>query len=284
MKMLVTGVKGQLGFDVVNELTKRGHIAVGVDIDEMDITDADQVERVVRAAHPDGVIHCAAYTAVDKAEDMAEVCHKINVGGTENIAKVCRDLDIKMMYISTDYVFDGQGEDFFKEDDQTGPTNVYGQSKLDGEIVVRSLIKKHFIVRISWVFGTNGNNFIKTMIRLGKERGRVSVVNDQIGSPTYTYDLARLLVDMMETEKYGTYHAPNEGICSWYDFAVEIFNQAKMEVEVSPVGSDAFPVKATRPKNSRLSRENLDKNGFTRLPHWKDALSRYLTTLSDSEK
>lgn len=284
MKMLVTGVKGQLGFDVVNELTKRGHIAVGVDIDEMDITDVDQVERVIREAHPDGVIHCAAYTAVDKAEDMAEVCTKINVGGTENIAKVCRDLDIKMMYISTDYVFDGQGEDFFKEYDQTGPTNVYGQSKLDGEIVVRSLIKKHFIVRISWVFGTNGNNFIKTMIRLGKERGRVSVVNDQIGSPTYTYDLARLLVDMMETEKYGTYHAPNEGICSWYDFAVEIFNQAKMEVEVSPVGSDAFPVKATRPKNSRLSRENLDKNGFTRLPHWKDALSRYLTTLSDSEK
>lgn len=275
MKLLVTGYKGQLGYDVVNEARSRNIEAIGVDIEEMDITNRQEVHDVITAGHYDAVVHCAAWTAVDKAEDEVAACTKVNVDGTKNIAEVCKKLDIPMMYFSTDYVFDGQGTTPWKEYDQRKPLNVYGQTKYEGELVVESL-KKHFIIRIAWVFGKNGNNFIKTMLRLGKERGAVSVVNDQIGSPTYTYDLAKLVVDMIQTDKYGTYHATNEGLCSWYEFAVEIFKQANLNVSVTPVDSNAFPAKASRPKNSRMSKEELDKNGFCRLPTWQDALSRYL--------
>lgn len=280
MKVLVTGVKGQLGFDVMNELKKRGIEGIGVDVDEMDITDAATCRKVITEAGPDAVIHCAAYTAVDAAETNMEICRKVNAGGTRNIALVCRDLDIKMMYISTDYVFNGQGERPWEPDDKREPLNAYGQSKYEGELAIEELVKKFFTVRIAWVFGVNGKNFIKTMLRLGKERGAVSVVDDQIGSPTYTYDLARLLVDMIQTEKYGRYHATNEGLCSWYEFAVEIFKQAGMEVTVTPVSTAEYtamyPNQAKRPMNSRISKEKLSENGFERLPSWQDALGRYL--------
>ena len=280
MKILVTGVKGQLGYDVVNEAEQRGIEAVGVDIEEMDITDASQVDQVIKSGHYDAVVHCAAWTAVDKAEEMVDVCRKVNAEGTANIAKVCAELDSPMMYFSTDYVFDGEGTRPWEEYDERHPLNVYGQTKYEGELAVEKL-KKFFIVRIAWVFGKNGNNFIKTMLRLGKEKGAVSVVNDQIGSPTYTYDLARLVVDMIQTDAYGIYHATNEGLCSWYEFACEIFKQAKMDVAVTPVDSDAFPAKAKRPKNSRMNRSELDKHGFTRLPSWQDALSRYLKEIAE---
>lgn len=277
MKVLVTGVKGQLGYDVVNELTKRGHESVGVDIDEMDITDGEACRRVITEAAPDAVIHCAAYTAVDAAEDNEDLCRRVNADGTRNIALVCRDLDIKMVYISTDYVFDGQGTRPWEPDDARDPLNVYGVTKCEGEMAVEELVKKFFIVRIAWVFGVNGKNFIKSMLRLGQERGAVSVVDDQIGSPTYTYDLARLLVDMTESEHYGRYHATNEGFCSWYEFACEIFKQAGMaEVKVTPVDSSQFPAKAKRPMNSRMDKSKLAANGFTPLPAWQDALGRYL--------
>ncbi len=282
MRVLVTGVKGQLGYDVCLECEKRNIEAIGVDVDEMDITDAAKVEEVIKASNVDAVIHCAAWTAVDKAEDEVEKCTKVNVDGTRNIAKVCKELDIKMMYFSTDYVFDGQGTRPWEEYDERQPLNVYGQTKCDGEIAVQELVEKYFIVRIAWVFGVNGSNFIKTMLRLGRERGAVSVVNDQIGSPTYTHDLARLVVDMIQTDKYGIYHATNEGICSWYEFACEIFKQAGMDdVVVTPVDSNAFPSRAVRPKNSRMARSELDKNGFQRLPSWQDALSRYLKEIGE---
>lgn len=274
MKILVTGVKGQLGYDIVNECQKRGIEAVGVDVEEMDITDAKQVKNVITSEY-DAVIHCATWTAVDKAEDEVEMCRKVNKNGTENIANICQQLDIPLMYFSTDYVFDGLGDKPWHEYDERKPLNVYGQTKYEGELAVEKL-PKYFIIRISWVFGVNGNNFIKTMLRLGKERGEVSVVDDQIGSPTYTYDLAKLCVDMIQTQEYGVYHATNEGICSWYEFACEIFKQANMNVKVNPVDSSAFPVKATRPKNSRMSKDELDKHGFKRLPAWQDALKRYL--------
>ena len=234
MKVLVTGAKGQLGQDLMNELAKRGIEAVGVDVQEMDITDAAAVDRVMKQVSPDAVIHCAAYTAVDAAEQNMELCRKVNADGTRNIAEVCKGLDIKMMYISTDYVFNGQGTRPWEPDDHREPLNAYGQSKYEGELAVEELVKKFFIVRIAWVFGVNGKNFIKTMLRVGKERGAVSVVDDQIGSPTYTYDLARLLVDMIQSDKYGRYHATNEGLCSWYEFAAEIFKQAAFRFCVRP--------------------------------------------------
>lgn len=276
MKVFVTGVKGQLGFDVVNELKKRDIEVIGVDIDEMDITNAVQVKRMITEIKPDAVIHCAAYTAVDAAEDNVEVCRKVNAEGTQNIAKVCEKLDIKMMYISTDYVFNGQGTRSWEPDDEREPLNVYGQTKYEGELAVEQHVKKFFTVRIAWVFGVNGKNFIKTMLNLGKTHDKLTVVNDQTGSPTYTYDLARLLVDMIQTEKYGRYHATNEGLCTWYEFACEIFQQAGMKVEVTPVTSDEYPSKAKRPGNSRMSKEKLKENGFEPLPAWQDALSRYL--------
>lgn len=280
MKVLVTGVKGQLGYDIVKECQKRNIEAIGVDVDEMDITDENQVNQVITNEKVDAVVHCAAWTAVDKAEDEVELCRKVNRDGTENIANICKELDIPMMYFSTDYVFNGMGNEPWNEYDHREPLNVYGQTKYEGELIVEKL-PKHFIIRISWVFGLNGNNFIKTMLRLGKERGAVSVVDDQIGSPTYTYDLAKLCVDMIQTQEYGTYHATNEGICSWYEFACEIFKQAHMNVEVTAVDSNTFPAKAKRPSNSRMNKEELDKHGFERLPTWQDALNRYLKIIEE---
>ena len=283
MKVLVTGVKGQLGFDVMNELAARGYEGVGVDVEEMDITDAEAVDRVVRGAHVDKVVHCAAWTAVDAAEDAADICRKVNAEGTANIARVCGELGLPIVYLSTDYVFDGQGERPWEPDDERHPLNAYGLTKYEGELAIEKYVEKFFTVRIAWVFGVNGKNFIKTMLRIGEERGAVSVVDDQIGSPTYTYDLARLLVDMIQTDKYGRYHATNEGLCSWYEFACEIFKQAGMDVKVTPVDSDTYnsmyPTAAKRPKNSRMSKDKLEANGFERLPAWQDALSRYLGAL-----
>ena len=276
MRILVTGVKGQLGHDVMNELAKRGHTGIGVDVEEMDITDAKKVNEVIRASEVEAVIHCAAYTAVDAAEDQVELCRKINAEGTENIAKVCKELDIKMMYISTDYVFDGEGTRPWEPDDERHPLNVYGFTQYEGELAVEKYLDKFFTIRIAWVFGVNGKNFIKTMLKLSETHDELNVVDDQIGSPTYTYDLAVLLVDMIETEKYGRYHATNEGLCSWYEFACEIFRQAGRDVKVNPVSSDEFPTKAKRPHNSRMDKSKLTENGFTPLPAWQDALKRYL--------
>ena len=276
MRILVTGVKGQLGHDVVNELAKRGHTPIGVDVEEMDITDASAVEKEMKKEPLDAVIHCAAYTAVDAAEDNREICMRVNAEGTRNIARVCRELDLKMVYISTDYVFDGEGERPWEPDDPRDPLNVYGESKYQGELAVEEYLEKYFTVRIAWVFGVNGKNFITTMHRLAESQKEINVVNDQIGSPTYTYDLAVLLVDMVETEKYGRYHATNEGLCTWYEFAKEIFRQAEVDIRVNPVSSDEFPAKAKRPHNSRMDKRKLVRNGFRPLPPWQDALKRYL--------
>ena len=282
MRVLVTGVQGQLGYDVVRELTKRGHTAICVDIKEMDITKKDEVRAVITSSNVEAVVHCAAYTAVDAAEEQEELCHKVNTEGTRNIVEACKEVDCKMIYISTDYVFDGQGTNSWLPDESVkAPINIYGKTKYEGELAVQELLQKYYIVRTSWVFGGNGHNFIKTMLRLGKERGAVSVVDDQIGSPTYTYDLAVLLADMVETEQYGVYHATNEGICSWYEFACEIFKQAGMnEVVVTPVDSSSFPSKAKRPSNSRMSKDKLMQNGYHRLPAWQDALRRYLQEIA----
>lgn len=299
MKVLVTGVAGQLGHDVMNELHKRSYEGVGSDIApqysgaddgtavtkmdyvQMDITNSEEVTETIKKVNPDVVVHCAAWTAVDLAEESEnkEKVMAINVGGTENIARVCKELDCKMVYISTDYVFDGYGTRPWEEDCKDyAPLNVYGESKLMGEKVVSLNLEKYFIVRIAWVFGVNGNNFIKTMLKVGKKFDTLKVVNDQIGTPTYTYDLSRLLVDMIETDKYGYYHATNEGgYISWYDFACEIFKQAGYKTKVNPVTTEEYGVsKARRPFNSRLNKTKLADNGFTPLPDWKDALSRYL--------
>lgn len=283
MKVLVTGVGGQLGFDVVRELTERGMEAVGVDIREMDITDAESVSRVIRAAAPDAVIHCAAYTAVDAAEENEALCRKVNAEGTRNIAQVCRELDIRLLYISTDYVFGGQGERPWEPEDAREPKSVYGQTKYEGELAVQELLEKYFIVRIAWVFGINGKNFVKTMINLSKTHDTLRVVNDQFGSPTYTYDLSKLLVDMIQTEKYGIYHATNEGVCSWYDFACAIFGEAGLPVRVLPVSTEEYGAKAGRPANSRMSKQKLTDNGFDRLPTWQDALRRYVAALREEK-
>ena len=299
MKVLVTGVAGQLGHDVMNELHKRGYEGVGSDIApqysgaddgtavtkmdyvQMDITNSEEVTETIKKVNPDVVVYCAAWTAVDLAEESEnkEKVMAINVGGTENIARDCKELDCKMVYISTDYVFDGYGTRPWEEDCKDyAPLNVYGESKLMGEKVVSLNLEKYFIVRIAWVFGVNGNNFIKTMLNVGKKFDTLKVVNDQIGTPTYTYDLSRLLVDMIETDKYGYYHATNEGgYISWYDFACEIFKQAGYKTKVNPVTTEEYGVsKARRPFNSRLNKTKLVDNGFTPLPDWKDALSRYL--------
>ena len=315
MKVLVTGVAGQLGHDVMNELAKRGYEGIGSDIAksyngiqdgtpvvsmpyvQMDITDKASVEKVLTEVNADAVIHCAAWTAVDLAEDedKKDKVHAVNAEGTKNIAEVCKKLDSKMVYTSTDYVFNGQGEEPWQpacKDYQ--PLNVYGQSKLDGELAVSETLDKYFIVRIAWVFGKNGNNFIKTMLKVGKNHDKLRVVNDQIGTPTYTFDLARLLVDMIETDKYGYYHATNEGgYISWYDFTKEIFRQAVEQghteygedrITVDPVTTAEYGVsKAARPFNSRLDKKKLVENGFTPLPTWQDALGRYLKELNIGE-
>ena len=304
MKVLVTGAAGQLGHDVLNELSSRGYEAVGTDLApeyngvqdgtpvtilpyvQMDITDQEKADQVITDLAPDAVIHCAAWTAVDLAEDedKQEKVRAINAGGTENIARACKKVGCKMMYISTDYVFNGQGTEPWKPDcREYAPLNVYGQTKLEGELAVSGLLEKYFIVRIAWVFGRNGKNFIKTMLKVGKNHDTVRVVNDQIGTPTYTYDLARLLVDMIETEKYGYYHATNEGgYISWYDFTCEIYRQAGYDTEVVPVTTEEYGLsKASRPFNSRLDKSKLKENGFEPLPPWQDALSRYLKEIKD---
>lgn len=299
MKVFLTGVNGQLGHDVMNELYKRGHEAVGTDVAEvysgiadgspvttlpyivLDITDTESVEKVITEIKPDAVIHCAAWTAVDMAEDDDKVAlvRAVNAGGTQNIADVCKKLNCKMTYISTDYVFNGQGTEPWQPDcKEYAPLNVYGQTKLEGELAVANTLDKYFIVRIAWVFGLNGKNFIKTMLSVGKKYDTVRVVNDQIGTPTYTLDLARLLVDMVETDKYGYYHATNEGgYISWYDFTCEIFEQAGYATNVVPVTTEEYGLsKAARPFNSRLDKSKLIENGFDPLPTWQDAVKRYL--------
>jgi len=295
MKAFVTGVGGQLGYDVMNELSQRGYECIGSDIIDstntdytyvkLDITNAEDVNSTIEDINPDVVIHCAAWTAVDAAEDEENISkvRAINVGGTLNIANICRKLDCKMIYISTDYVFNGQGAEPWEADCKDfAPQNAYGQSKLDGELAVANTLEKFFIVRIAWVFGLNGNNFIKTMINVGKKYDEVRVVSDQIGTPTYTLDLSRLLVDMAETEKYGYYHATNEGgYISWYDFTVEIYKQAGIPAKVLPVTTAEYGLsKAKRPFNSRLDKSKLIENGFPPLPDWKDALKRYLKQIS----
>lgn len=279
MKILVTGVNGQLGHDVMNELEKRGISAVGVDIQEMDITDADSVDSVIRENAPDAVIHCAAYTAVDAAEENEELCRKVNVDGPRNIASVCKALDIRMVQISTDYVFSGAGDHFWQPEDACAPQSVYGWTKYEGELAVRNILDKYFIVRIAWAFGVNGKNFVRTMLKLAQNHDTIRVVNDQYGSPTYTYDLARLLVDMVQTEKYGIYHATNEGICSWYEFACAIFKEADVSVNVIPVTTEEYGAKAKRPANSRMNNDKLTEMGFEKLPCWQDALARYIEIL-----
>lgn len=304
MKVFVTGVAGQLGHDVVNELCSRGYVAVGSDIAPqysgvqdgsavtkceyvpLDITDSAAVKAVLTQCAPDVVVHCAAWTAVDMAEDddKVEKVRAINAGGTQNIATVCKALDCKMVYISTDYVFNGQGDTPWQPDCKDySPLNVYGQTKLEGELAVANTLDKYFIVRIAWVFGLNGNNFIKTMLNIGKKYPELRVVNDQIGTPTYTFDLSRLLVDMIETDKYGYYHATNEGgYISWYDFACEIFRQAGYDTKVNPVTTAEYGLsKAARPFNSRLDKSKLIDAGFTPLPTWQDALSRYLKEIAE---
>lgn len=276
MKIIVTGVKGQLGYDVVRELTSRGYEDVlGIDIEDLNITDEDAVYDFFKLNKPDVIVHCAAYTAVDKAEDDINTCMSVNVKGTRNLLNQARSNDAKFIYISTDYVFDGDKKAPYEVFDDPNPESVYGVTKCHGEKEVR-LYEKHFIVRISWVFGKNGNNFVKTMLRLGKERESLNVVNDQFGSPTYTFDLSRLLVDMVESESYGTYHATNEGTCTWYEFTREIFRLANISTSVNPILTVDYPTKAKRPKNSVMSKKSLDDKRFKRLPSWQDALKRYL--------
>lgn len=284
MKVLVTGVRGQLGYDVVNELKGRGHTAAGVDLAEMDLTDQAAVERVMGEVKPDAVIHCAAWTAVDAAEDHLAEARAVNAGGTAFLAKECKKLGCKMMYISTDYVYgDYQSEPWDPDVDRFEPANIYGLTKYEGEEAVCGSVEKRFIVRISWAFGKNGNNFIKTMLKLGKTHDTLRVVNDQIGTPTYTFDLARLLVDMIETEKYGAYNASNEGgYISWCDFAKEIFKQAGYATEVVPVTTEEYGLsKAYRPHNSKLEKSKLLRCGFKPLPTWQDALERYLKEIGN---
>ena len=283
MRVLITGVKGQLGYDCVRELKERGfNDIIAIDKEELDITDKEIVQSFILNCKPDVIMHNAAWTSVDKAEECPELVKQINVDGVKYIAESAEEVDAKLVYISTDYVFPGDGERFYDVDDQTGPSSIYGQTKLDGESAAK-VCSKLFIVRISWVFGVNGNNFVKTMLKLGETHKELPVVCDQIGSPTYTHDLTKLLCDMIETEKYGIYHATNEGVCSWAEFAQEIFKQANMDVKVNPITTVEYlkskPQQAKRPLNSRLSKKSLDDAGFKRLPAWQDALNRYLKEL-----
>ncbi len=280
-KILVTGATGQLGFDVLEELKARGIACNGVSSSDFDLTNREAVLSSISNFAPTAVIHCAAYTAVDKAEDERERCFAVNVEGTAYVAEACGLLDIPVMYISSDYVFSGEGDQPFETDSARSPNGYYGLTKSLGEDRIRAAGKKHFIVRISWVFGINGNNFVRTMLRLGKERDEIRVVNDQIGSPTYTADLATILCDLILTEKFGTYHATNEGFCSWFDFAGSIMREAGLNCRVLPITSEEYPQKARRPQNSRLSKRSLDKAGLPRLPPWEDALTRFISQLRE---
>ena len=279
MKILVTGVKGQLGYDLCRILQQRNMEHRGVDIEDFDITDAQAVHTYITDYAPDAIIHCSAFTAVDRAEEEPALCRRVNAEGTANIASVAAEIGAKMLYISTDYVFCGEGEEAYTPASPTGPLSVYGKTKLEGEEAVRRATDRYFIVRISWVFGKNGNNFVKTMLRLSETRSEINVVCDQIGSPTYTYDLSKLLCDMVVTEKYGTYHATNEGLCSWAELAAETMRLSGRTMKVNPIPTSEYPTKAVRPLNSRMSKDCLTDAGFARLPHWKDALERYLKEL-----
>lgn len=281
MKILVTGVNGQLGYDVVKLLNLRGTENKGVDMADFDITDKDATREYIKKYNPDAVVHCAAYTAVDKAEDDAELCRRVNVTGSENIALACKEIGAKMLYVSTDYVYGGEGDIPFEPTDAVNPQSVYGQTKLDGENAVMKNVEKHFIVRTSWVFGINGNNFVKTMLRLGSEREMLTVVDDQIGSPTYTPDLARLICDLIVTDKYGVYHGTNENYCSWAEFAAEIMRLGGKSCVIKPIPSSEYPAKAKRPLNSRLSKKCLDDAGIERLPSWQNALERFLKEMKE---
>lgn len=280
MKVLVTGFNGQLGYDVIKELDSRAVECKGVDLQDFDITDREQTLSYIKEYKPDVVVHCAAYTAVDKAEDDEENCRKVNVEGSENLALACKELDAKMLYVSTDYVYGGNGDTPFETSDETDPKSVYGRTKLEGENAVRKHLDKYFVVRTSWVFGINGNNFVKTMLRLGAERDELNVVADQIGSPTYTPDLARLICDLIVTEKYGIYHGTNENYCSWAEFAAEIMRLGGRKAIVNPIPSSQYPARAQRPLNSRLSKTCLDEAGIDRLPTWQNALERYIGELN----
>lgn len=276
MKILVTGCSGQLGYDVVRRLKGLKIDCLGASRKDFDLTNELDTKNFIKNYKPDAVVHCAAYTAVDKAEDERDICYRTNVLGTRYIAQACKDIDAKILYISTDYVFDGKGDKPFEVTDIPNPINYYGKTKYEGELEVQKYVDKAFIVRISWVFGENGNNFVKTMLRLSRERRELNVVSDQIGSPTYTFDLAKLISDMITTEKYGIYHATNEGYCSWHEFASAIFDMADINIKLNPIRTEDYPTKALRPKNSRLSKKSLDLNGFQRLPHWKNALEEYI--------
>lgn len=277
--IIVTGAKGQLGGDVCDLLEKNGTPFLGIDKDDLDITDEDAVKAFFESNKASALIHCAAYVAVDKAEDEKEICFLVNGNGTRNLAAECKKYGVKMLYVSTDYVFPGNGTEPFETDSKKSPLNTYGASKLRGEEAVKELLSDYFIVRTSWVFGEKNTNFIATMLRLSETRKELNVVNDQVGSPTYSKDLARLLCDMIKTDRYGTYHGTNEGFCSWYDLAKKAFEFAGKDVKVNPVTSEGFPTKAIRPKNSRLSKKCLDENGFDRLPLWEDAVKRYLQSI-----
>jgi dTDP-4-dehydrorhamnose reductase len=284
MKILVTGYTGQLGYDVVKEGKKLDLNMIGFGSKDVDITYETQIISYVRDIKPDAIIHCAAYTAVDKAEDDKEACWNVNVEGTKYLAQAAKEVNSKFIYISTDYVFDGKGEFPFNESDVPNPVGYYGFTKYEGEKIVQTLLDEWFIVRISWVFGINGNNFIKTMLRLSESRDELNVVGDQVGSPTYTYDLAKLLIEMVQSKKYGIYHATNEGYCSWADFAKKIFELANKEVIINSIPTEEYPTRAVRPKNSRLSKQKLIDNGFKPLPTWEDALQRYIKELTHEVK
>lgn len=280
MKVLVTGANGQLGYDVVKELQKQNIECYGASRQDFDIVDFEATENFIKNYMPDVVIHCAAYTAVDKAEDEQGLCYLVNASATENIAQICKKINAKMLYVSTDYIFDGTKDGFYEVDDTPNPINVYGKTKLLGEQAVQKILDKYFIVRISWVFGEHGNNFVKTMLRLGKERKEISVVADQYGSPTYTVDLALLLVEMIQTDKYGIYHATNEGVCTWAEFAEEIFKIADLNVKVNHIATAEYPTMAKRPMNSRLSKRKLVINNFKTLENWQKDLKNFLNLLS----
>lgn len=284
MKILVTGINGQLGHDVVRKGLELGLDMIGINRKDLDITKETEVQNFIQKLNPSAIIHCAAYTAVDKAEEDKVACWNANVNATDYLATAAKAIDAKFVYISTDYVFDGQGEESFVETDTPNPVGNYGLTKYEGEKKVQSMLDKHFIVRISWVFGINGNNFIKTMLRLSDSRNELNVVGDQIGSPTYTYDLAGLLLEMAQSEKYGIYHASNTGFCSWAEFAEEIFNQASIDVKVNSISTEEYPTKAVRPRNSRMSKEKLILNEFQPLPSWQNAVQRYLKELTNEVK
>ncbi len=281
MKVLVTGASGQLGFDVICELRSRGIECIATDTQDFNLVNEESVSEYIKKISPSAVIHCAAYTAVDNAEDDTQKCRDVNVLGSQNIAKACQNINAKMLYISTDYVFDGSGTNSFEVDSSTGPLNVYGKTKLEGELAVQKYCKKHFILRTSWVFGKNGNNFVKTIMKLSNDRDEIRVVNDQVGSPTYTKDLSALICDMISTEKYGTYHATNEDYCSFSEFAQEIIKLYGADTKVIGISTEEYNAKATRPKNSRLSKKSLDDACFKRLPSWKDALSRFMVEIKE---